>query len=78
VSALEDGTDRPPLLRLVRGDAAPEELAAVLTLLAARASGGHAEPAGRAGVPGWVDRAGAIGATSRPGPGAWQHSGRPH
>lgn len=56
-----------PLLRVVRGDPSPEELAAVVAVLAARASAGSATPP-PAPPNGWrrpLDR----------GPGAWRQSG---
>jgi hypothetical protein len=77
----------PPTLRLVRGDAAPEEIAALLAVLSARAA--RSTPATPATGPsegrprgGWGDRALALRSAPRlllrPGPGAWPASGRPH
>ncbi|SDP29548.1 Acyl-CoA carboxylase epsilon subunit [Pedococcus dokdonensis] len=63
-------TDRP--LRLVRGDATPEEVAAVLAVLTA-VSGGSAEPAPRH-TSQWASRERAVRRPLSPGPGAWQSS----
>ncbi len=87
------GAPAPPTLRLVRGEAAPEEIAALLAVLSARSasgsngSGGSGGTAGTAGTTdrprrgGWGDHAQALGAAShlllRPGPGSWRASGRP-
>jgi hypothetical protein len=72
----------PPTLRLVRGDAAPEEIAALLAVLAARtAAAPDADPAGVTPRGGWADRARALPSmpqlAARTGPGAWRASGRP-
>lgn len=66
--------DRLPL-RLVRGDATPEEVAALLAVLSA-ASGGDAEPAPRP-TSRWAARADLVRRPLRPGPGAWRASARP-
>ena len=66
-----DGTAKP-VLRLVRGNPTPEELGAVVALLAARSAGVRDEPAGAAPVPLWsVPR---LRAPLAPGPGAWRAS----
>lgn len=64
-------TDRPPL-RLVRGDATPEEVAAVLAVLSA-VSGGAPEPAPRH-TSQWASRERAVRRPLSPGPGAWRAS----
>ena len=66
-----------PTLRLVRGDAAPEEIAALLAVLSAR-SGPAAQSSDPGAVRGgWADPARSLTRTPRPGPGAWRSSGRP-
>ena len=64
-----------PFLRVVRGDPTPEELAALVTVLAARAAAGAAEP--RRARSTWADPAARLRAPLRPGPGAWRRSGLP-
>ena len=65
----------PPPLRLVRGDATPEEVAALLAVLTA-ASTGDAEPAPRR-TTAWSDRARAVRRPLHHGPGAWRASAWP-
>ena len=66
----------PPLLRVVRGEPTPEELAALVAVVVARASAGRA--ATRAERPvGWAAYWRQVGAPLRPGPGAWRSSGLP-
>jgi hypothetical protein len=65
----------PPLLRVVRGNPSPEELAALVAVIAARSAGGtDAEPAVRSA---WTDRARLVRQPLRPGPGAWKASALP-
>ncbi|MFC0041433.1 acyl-CoA carboxylase subunit epsilon [Actinomadura rayongensis] len=63
-----------PFLQVVRGDAAPEEVAALVAVLTARARGAagrgeEARPRSR-----WADPARLVRGTpaARPGPGAWR------
>jgi hypothetical protein len=65
-------TDEQPLLRIVRGEPAAEELAALMAVVAARAVGPRPES-----TPGsaWTDRARLVRRTPAPGPGAWRASG---
>ncbi len=66
-----------PLLRVVRGDATPEEIAALVAVLLARE--GDAEAPGPVrSVPGfWSDRASRLRRPLAPAPGAWRRSGLP-
>lgn len=65
-----------PLLRVVRGEPTPEELAALVAVLVARASaGGRTTRAERPA--GWAAYWRQVGAPLRPGPGAWRSSGLP-
>ena len=66
--------DRPPM-RLVRGDATPEEVAALLAVLSA-ASGGDERPAPRH-TSQWASRERAVRRPLRPGRGAWRASSWP-
>jgi hypothetical protein len=66
--------DRPPM-RLVRGDATPEEVAALLAVLSA-ASGGDEVPAPRH-TSRWASRERAVRRPLSPGRGAWRASSWP-
>ncbi|RJL33562.1 acyl-CoA carboxylase subunit epsilon [Bailinhaonella thermotolerans] len=69
--------ERRPVLRVVRGDATPEEIAAlvaVVTARAAAAAGTRATP-GRRGA--WGHPRHALREPLQPGPGAWRASGFP-
>ena len=64
---------QPPLLRVVRGTPSAEELAALVAVVAARASGGgEPEPPAR---PLWGRPV--LRPDLTPGPGAWRASGLP-
>jgi hypothetical protein len=67
-------TPQRPVLRIVRGDASPEEIAALTVVLAA-ASGGGEEPERRPPSY-WNDRASLVRRPLNPGPGAWVASAR--
>jgi hypothetical protein len=63
-------------LRIVKGDPTPEELAALVAVLAGR--GGGEEPAPEpVPVGAWSDRSRQLRRPLRRGPGAWRASGRP-
>jgi hypothetical protein len=74
--------DRPagePALRVVRGDATPEEIAALVAVLMAR-SGPAAGAARRPGRPtrgAWSDRSRQLRRPLHPGPGTWRRSALP-
>lgn len=59
-----------PLLRVVSGDPTPEELAALVAVVAAR-SGGAVEPP-RAPTSRWAARGLLLRRPLHPGPGAWR------
>jgi Acyl-CoA carboxylase epsilon subunit len=74
--------DRPsvaPALRVVRGDATPEEIAALVAVLMARS--GSASGAVRLGIRpargAWYDRSRQLRRPLHPGPGAWRRSALP-
>lgn len=68
-------TDDRPLLRVVRGDAAPEEIAALVAVLAARAAPEPAErPARDTG--GWAHPSRLLRRPLTAGPGAWRATTR--
>ena len=77
MSADQPAAERPPL-RLVRGDATPEEIAAVVALLAA-ASGGPGDGDGGGRTPSrWAAPAARVRPALSHGPGAWRGSALPH
>ena len=67
----ESAPAQPPL-RLVRGDASPEEIAALFAVLSA-ASGGDEAPAPRP-TSAWTSRERLVRRPLTPGPGAWRAS----
>lgn len=70
-----DHSSREPILRVIRGDASPEEIAALVAVLLSRpAPGGPA--AGRA-PSAWADRSRLLRRPLYPGPDAWRRSGLP-
>ncbi|HEX2073551.1 MAG TPA: acyl-CoA carboxylase subunit epsilon [Geodermatophilus sp.] len=67
-------SDRPPLLRVVKGEPSPEELAALTVVVAAlsqRRPRRRPTPVGA-----WASFADAHRQPLRPGPGGWRASGR--
>jgi acyl-CoA carboxylase epsilon subunit len=70
------GDDRP-ILRVVRGDATPEEIAALVAVLLARSAGAEASGPARSVSGPWTDRSGQIRRPLAPGPGAWRRSALP-
>jgi hypothetical protein len=68
----ERPTEGAPL-RLVRGDATPEEVAALMAVLSAASGRAEAAPAPRH-TSQWASRERAVRRPVRPGPGAWRAS----
>ncbi|MGO9189826.1 MAG: acyl-CoA carboxylase subunit epsilon [Streptosporangiaceae bacterium] len=67
-----------PLLRVVHGDATPEEIAAlVAVLLAARSADTEAPSPPRSAQNAWSDRSRLLRRPLSPGPGAWHRSTLP-
>jgi hypothetical protein len=66
-----DAADRRPVLRIVKGEPTPEELAALTVLLAA-ASAAQAEDDQPERRGGWADPAHRLRQPLFPAPGAWQ------
>ena len=62
-----------PQLRVVRGDATAEEIAALLAAVASRSTWRH----GPAPSTGWASRSHGLRAPLHPGPGAWRASAFP-
>jgi Acyl-CoA carboxylase epsilon subunit len=72
------GADTLPCLYVVRGEPTEAELAAVVTVLAARAAASAAGTApARAVRSTWSDRSHLMRASISPGPGAWGRSALP-
>lgn len=69
--------DRPagPALRVISGDASPEEIAALLAVISARSAGAPRRP--EPAPSGWNDRSRGLRGPLPHGPGAWAASGRP-
>ena len=68
-------TDRP-VLRILRGDATPEEVAALVAVIASMSGGtAPAKPQPRST---WADPARRMRTTLPHGPGAWRASGMPY
>jgi len=65
-----------PTLRVVRGDATPEEIAALVAVLAAR-SGDDVSSQPRSVKNVWSDRSRSLRRPFFPAPGAWRSSGLP-
>jgi hypothetical protein len=69
----DETTETPrPVLRIVRGEPTPEELAALVAVVAARS--GAPAPAPKPIPSAWTDRARLVRPHLHPGPGAWRAS----
>jgi hypothetical protein len=69
----EETAPARPVLRIVRGDPSPEEVAALTAVLAAASGGGAPEPdPGPASA--WVEREALVRRPLTPGPNAWRMS----
>ena len=70
---------RRSVLRVIRGDPSPEELAALVTVIAARVRQRTAARQVGQGRPhsAWTDRSRLVRQQLRPGPGAWRASAWP-
>ena len=79
VPTADDSRASAPYLRVVRGDATGEEVAALVAVLAAvaaaRASAGRPEPASPASA--WADRSRLLRPAVHPSPGGWRRSALP-
>jgi hypothetical protein len=67
-------TEPRPLLRVVHGEPAAEEIAALAVVLAAKLAASPAQDRRRDPAGGWADRARALHVPPAPGPGAWRRS----
>jgi len=66
-----------PLLRVVRGDATPEEIAALVAVLMPRSADAGAPRPARSVQNSWSDRSRLLRRPLSPGPGAWRRSALP-
>ena len=66
-----------PVLRVIRGDATPEEIAAVIAVLLARSGAPDAAPAAAPRPSAWADRGRLVRRPVFPGPDAWRRSALP-
>ena len=64
-----------PVLRVIRGDATPEEIAAVVAVLASRPGSPDLPP--RPEPSAWADRSRLLRRPVHPGPDAWRRSALP-
>jgi Acyl-CoA carboxylase epsilon subunit len=72
----DQGGQRAPVLRVVHGSPSPEEIAALVAVLAARAPAQGAA-SGRILRNGWSERSRLLRAPLLRGPGGWRASGLP-
>jgi hypothetical protein len=80
VVTLPVNDDRPagePALFVVRGDATPEEIAALVAALISRPGGEGDEGPARPARSAWADRSSQLRRPLRRGPGAWRRSALP-
>jgi hypothetical protein len=68
--------EQQPVLRILNPDATPEQIAAILTVLAALASTNSTAPGPRPITP-WSSPAHRLRLTTTPAPGAWRTSALP-
>ena len=66
-----------PALRVIRGDATPEEIAAVIAVLLARAAAVADASAAAPPPSAWADRGRLVRRPLFPGPDAWRRSALP-
>jgi hypothetical protein len=76
-TADDDQPSGRPVFRVVRGDPTPEEIAALVAVLAARGGDDDAPGQPRSVKNGWPDRSRLLRRPLSPGPGAWRASGLP-
>jgi Acyl-CoA carboxylase epsilon subunit len=70
-------TDSGPVLRVIRGDATPEEIAAVVAALLSAAAASAAFAASDAPPSAWADRSRLLRRPVHPAPDAWRRSALP-
>ena len=76
-SGTDDRLPREPVLRVIRGDATPEEIAAVVAVLLSRAGVADAPRPARPAPSAWADRSRLLRRPVHPGPDAWRRTALP-
>ena len=77
VTGETEETQQPPLLRIVKGDPTPEEVAALVSVVSAMAAGAAEAAANqKAPKPEWSAHHRKLRPTHRHGAGAWRNSAR--
>jgi hypothetical protein len=76
-SGTGDRMPREPVLRVIRGDATPEEIAAVVAALLSRAAADSGAPPPRPAPSAWADRSRLLRRPVHAGPDAWRRSALP-
>jgi hypothetical protein len=66
-----------PALRVIHGDATPEEIAALVAVLLSRAAADDGAPPSRPAPSAWADRSRLLRRPLHPGPDAWRRSALP-
>jgi Acyl-CoA carboxylase epsilon subunit len=77
VAVTEDRPAREPVLRVIRGDASAEEIAALVAVLMARAAAVGEPEAPAPARSAWSERSRLVRQPLHPGPGAWRRSALP-
>ena len=77
VSGHADRSAGEPTLRVIRGDATPEEIAALVAVLLSRAAADDGAPPSRPAPSAWADRSRQLRRPLHPGPDAWRRSALP-
>jgi hypothetical protein len=73
----DDQPPGPPLLRVVRGDATAEDIAALVAVLLARSADAETPGQARSVNNAWSDRSRQLRRPLSPAPGAWRRSALP-
>jgi hypothetical protein len=71
----DDARPAAPVLRVVKGDPRPDEVAALVAVVLSRSGGAEPTSSGRVSV--WASRARLVRPPLRPGGAAWRTSGWP-
>lgn len=75
-AAAQEAADQPTLLRVVKGEPSPEELAALVTVVSGMSAGEQSDTARPTSKPEWGAHHRKVRGTHRHGPGAWRATAR--